>query len=135
MSGLLTHEYSLESGVAEFVGEEGDVMRSNEELMKEIKQRKSVYLIQKQIRRLSVVGLILMTLLISTIFIAPRVTGNMQQHVAYTMGATILGPEIGGYVLVALLAFSLGIIVTLIIKKYQAVKKQEEDKEKNRGDT
>jgi hypothetical protein len=51
------------------------------------------------------------------------------------MGSTILGPEIGGYVIVALLAFSLGIIVTRLIQKYQSLKKQSDNEKKTGGDT
>ena len=98
-------------------------MKSCKELMKEITKRKTVYLIRKQIRRHVVIGFGLSALLIAMIFIAPQVTGNMQTHVANTMGSTILGPEIGGYVIVALIAFSLGIIVTRLIQKYQIIKK------------
>lgn len=110
-------------------------MRSSKELMNEINKRKTVYLIRKQMRRLAIVGFGLSALLITMIFIAPQVNGNIQDHVAYTMGSTILGPEIGGYVIVALLAFSLGIIVTRLIQKYQALKKQSDNEKKTGGDT
>ena len=97
-------------------------MRSTEDLMKGILQRKAVYLAQKQARRLIVVGAGLTALLVIMLFIAPSVTGSTEQYTAYTMGATILGPETGGYVIVALLAFALGIIVTLLIQKQRAIK-------------
>jgi len=97
-------------------------MRSNEELMKGILQRKAVYLAQKQARRLIVVGAGLAVLLLIMLFIAPSVTGSVEQHAAYTMGATILGPETGGYVIVALIAFALGIVVTLFIQKQRTIK-------------
>ena len=97
-------------------------MRSTEELMKGILQRKAVYLAQKQARRLIVIGAGLAVLLIMMLCIAPGITGNAEQYAAYTMGATILGPGTGGYVIVALLAFALGIVVTLFIQKQQTIK-------------
>ena len=105
-------------------------MRSNEELMKGILQRKAVYLARKQARRLTVIGTGLAVLLIIMLFIAPGVTGSVEQQRAYAMGATILGPAAGGYVIIALLAFALGIVVTLFIQKHQAIKKGEAETRK-----
>ena len=110
-------------------------MKNSKELMKEINKRKSVYIMRKQIRRLAVIGSGIAVLLVAMIFLAPQVTGNMQQHVADKMGATILGPEIGGYVIVALLAFSLGIVVARLIQKYQTIKKQGDNEREDGGDS
>ena len=97
-------------------------MRSNEELMKGILQRKAVYLARKQARRLIMVGSGLAALLMTMLFIAPGVTGSVEPYTVSTMGATILGPDAGGYVLIALLAFALGIVVTLLIQKRRTIK-------------
>ena len=105
-------------------------MRSNEELMKGILQRKAVYLARKQARRLSLVGAGLAVLLIFMLFIAPKVTGSVDQHTAFAMGSTILGPEAGGYVIIAFLAFALGIVVTLFIQKHRAIKDGEAETRK-----
>ena len=98
-------------------------MRSNEELMKGILQRKAVYLAQRQMRRLALVVAGLAILLIAMLFVVPGITGSGERYAAYAMGATILGPETGGYVIVALLAFALGIIVTLLIQKHRQIEK------------
>ncbi len=105
-------------------GRKGDAMRSNEELMKGILQRKAMYLAQKQVRRLIASGAMLAVLLMIMLMIAPGVTGSVEQYTAYTMGATILGPKAGGYVIVALLAFVLGIVMTILIQKHNRLKKQ-----------
>ena len=105
----------------------GDAMRSNEELMKGILQRKAVYLAQRQMRRLAMVGAGLATLLIAMLVIVPGITGSEEQYAAYSMGAMILGPETGGYVIVALLAFALGIVVTILIQKHNRLKKSMEN--------
>ncbi|MBO4864146.1 MAG: hypothetical protein J5517_07260 [Eubacterium sp.] len=98
-------------------------MRSNEDLMKGILKRKAVYLARKQARRLTGAAAGLITLLIIMLSIVPDVTGNMTQYTVYAMGATILGPKAGGYVIVALLSFTLGIVMTLLIQKHNRLKK------------
>ena len=100
-------------------------MRSNEELMKGILQRKAVYLAQRQIRSLTVIGAGLAALLMTMLFIVPGITDSGEQYTAYAMGATILGPRTGGYVIVALLAFALGIVVTILIQKHKRLKNQQ----------
>ena len=52
----------------------------------------------------------------------PGITGA-EQYTAYAMGAMILGPETGNYVIVALLACALGIVVTILIQKHKRMKK------------
>ncbi len=94
-------------------------MRSNEELMKGILERKAVYRTRKQLRQLRITGVGLGMLLIFSLIIAPGIRGNAipTQMARSTLGATILGPEAGGYVIVALLAFSLGVVVATVIRK------------------
>lgn len=91
-------------------------MRSIEEQMKEILRRKEYYLAIRQIRRLAVLGTGIGFLLMTALLLAPGISGVVEQPAASTLGATILGPEAGGYVIVALLAFALGIVVTLMIQ-------------------
>lgn len=97
-------------------------MRSNKDLMQGILQRKEVYLAKKQLGRLAAVGTVLAALLVIMLFIVPGITGSAEQYTAYAMGATILGPTMGGYVIVALLAFTLGIVVTILIQKHKRLK-------------
>ena len=94
-------------------------MRSNEELMKGILERKAAYQAQKQLRRLKIAGAGLGILLIASLILAPGIRGNAvrTQPANSTLGSTILGPEAGGYVIVALLAFALGVVVAPMIRK------------------
>lgn len=92
-------------------------MRSNEELMRGILQRKAFYLAQRQMRWLTGVNAGLGALLLTALCTVPGIAGGGEPYTAYAMGATILGPETGGYVIVALLAFALGIVVTVLIQK------------------
>jgi len=45
------------------------------------------------------------------------------------LGAFLLGPEAGGYVIVALLAFMLGIVAALLAQKHRRMKQRKEKKE------
>ena len=108
-------------------------MRSNEELMKEILKRKKAYQAKRKLRRLEIAGAGLGALLIAALILAPGISGssNLAQGPISTLGATILGPEAGGYVIVALLAFALGIAVSQIILKRKQLKALDDTKEEN----
>ena len=101
-------------------------MRSNEELMKGILQRKAVYLLRRQGRRLTAACTGLAALLLAVLLLAPGIRGGAVPQQPTVLGATILGPEAGGYVIVALLAFALGIVITLLA--------QNKRKQAGRGD-
>ena len=104
-------------------------MRSIEEQMKEILRRKETYLVLKQFRRLAFLGAGLGFLLIAALLLVPGIKGTVPQPRASTLGATILGPEAGGYVIVGLLAFALGVVITVLIqrrKKAQGMKASQE---------
>lgn len=45
------------------------------------------------------------------------------------LGAFLLGPEAGGYVIVALIAFALGIVLALLAQKHRQTKEHEGKKE------
>jgi len=93
-------------------------MRSIEEQMSEIRRKSSLYREKKQIRRLSLLAAGMGALLMMVLMFAPGVSGTVGES-SSVLGATILGPEAGGYVITALLSFALGIIVTLITQKYR----------------
>ena len=93
-------------------------MRSIEDQITEIRRRSLLYREKKQIRALSFLASGLGGLLIAVLLLAPGVKGTVGISSSH-LGAMILGPEAGGYVIVALLAFTLGIIVTIITKKYR----------------
>ena len=104
-------------------------MRSNEELMQGILQRKAFYLVQRQARRLFILAAGLTSLLGMALLSVSGVSGQVEQQRGSVLGATILGPDAGGYVIVALLAFALGIAVSLICLKRKQMKALEDTKE------
>ena len=93
-------------------------MRSIEDQISEIRRRKSLYTTKKQVRRLSYLATVMGLLLIAVLMLAPGVKGTVGLTGSH-LGATILGPEAGGYVIVALLSFALGILITIITQKYR----------------
>lgn len=93
-------------------------MRSIEYQMTEIRRRSSIYAAKKQICRLSALATGMGILLIAVLMYAPGVTGTIGFSNS-TLGATILGPKAGGYIIVALLSFALGILITMITQKYR----------------
>lgn len=97
-------------------------MRSIEDQMKEILRRKEYYLAFKQFRRFAFLGSGIGFLLIAALLLVPGIQGTVTQPAASALGATILGPEAGGYVIVALLAFALGIVAALTAQKRRKMK-------------
>ena len=95
-------------------------MRSIEDQITEIRRRSLLYREKKQIRALSLLASGIGVLLMAVLVLAPGVSGTVGISSSH-LGATILGPEAGGYVIVALLAFALGIIVTLLIQKKKSI--------------
>ena len=93
-------------------------MRSIEEQMSEIRRRSSLYREKKQIRRPSLLAAGMGAMLVMILMFAPGVSGPVGES-SSLLGATILGPEAGGYVITALLSFALGVIVTIITQKYR----------------
>ena len=93
-------------------------MRSIEEQMSEIRRKSSLYREKKQIRRLSLLAAGMGAMLMMVLMLAPGVSGTVGES-SSVLGATILGPEAGGYVITALLSFALGVIVTIITQKYR----------------
>lgn len=99
-------------------------MKSVEEQITEINKLRKYYTIKKQCRRLSAAATALSVMIIGLVIYAPMVPGQIDTEYSALFGATILGPEAGGYVIVGLLAFALGIIVTLLIQKKKNLDKR-----------
>ena len=89
-------------------------MREVKEQMKIILRKKARYRTRKQIRRLAGTGAGLTALLVAAIVFVPGMHIGRETGGPSTLGSTILGTEFGGYVIVALLAFTIGIITAII---------------------
>ena len=92
-------------------------MRSIEDQMAEISRRKDSIKEKRKIFRMSLSAVGMSLILIVLLIVAPGIEGNIGKRSNPYLGSMIFGPEAGGYVIVALIAFSLGVLVTLIILK------------------
>lgn len=88
-------------------------MRSVEEQMIEINRRRKCYEYRRKNIVTAIVGAVLFAALVSVMVIAPNLSESVGQNTVTVLGSTIFDEKVGGYVLVALIAFSLGICVSL----------------------
>ncbi|MCR5268627.1 MAG: hypothetical protein K6E16_08930 [Lachnospiraceae bacterium] len=91
-------------------------MRSIEEQIAEISRKKSYYTERKRIRNLSFLAAGMAAVLVAALLFVPNITGTVGTGNTL-LGSMILGSETGGYIIVALLAFSLGITITIITQR------------------
>lgn len=104
-------------------------MRGMEEQMRVILRRKAYYTAKRQLQGLTFLAGGLGLMLCAALVLAPGITGSPVQAAGSVLGATILGPEAGGYVIVALIAFALGIVAALLAQRRRQMKEREEKKE------
>ena len=78
-------------------------------------------------RQAQLLGIAAFGLLFALFVMIGNLAGGASVHPT-AMGAFLLGPEAGGYVIVALLAFALGVVVALAAAKRKQAKRSGEDK-------
>lgn len=106
-------------------------MRSIDEQMKEILRRKEIYQAIKAIRQKIILEAAMgggsAALLIAVIVFLPRLHGLSDQAPIRQYGSMVLKMPSVGYVLVALLAFLLGVAVTLLCQHWKQKKEKERE--------
>lgn len=99
-------------------------MRSDEERISQLHKRVADLKRQRQKRIITVCTAACSIFCVSLIGLIAAlgrpVTGNTET--AYTGASIVNGSVVGGYVLVALIGFVLGVLLTVLIRKYQEVK-------------
>ncbi len=87
-----------------------------EEIMKRIEvQKKKQEKIKTSLLGGLTTGMVFLLTVVIHVF-----SGESAAEAGYSvMGAFLLGPETGGYILVAVLAFLIGILVTLLTQRYR----------------
>jgi len=94
-------------------------MKSIEEQMKEISRRKERLENARKTRVFAITGSGLLVSLIAVIAVAPGIEVIYEQSKKTVLGSTILDAKTGSYVLAALIAFTLGVLVTLFCRQYR----------------
>ena len=98
---------------------------TTEEAMLEIRKRSNKIVIgrcRRECRILSGLVGVLSIVLLLTVSALPGEKGVASEKSVY--GAFLLNREAGGYVLVALLAFAMGVAITVLCQRYKKMKKQ-----------
>ena len=109
---------------------------TQDEAVKEILRREE-RLVRRRSRiecaALSGLSSLLAVLLLLTVLLFPARSGQATQQTAF--GSFLLSAESGGYVLAAVIAFLLGVAVTLlIVRRQQKNKTNSKQEEKNEGE-
>lgn len=95
-------------------------MRTAEARLSLLHQR-AWQLSRKKSRRMLAYSAIRTTVLLAVLFMLTVRLGKLQEgfsQIRYT-GASLLGESAGGYVLVAVIAFTAGVVITVVIKRYK----------------
>ena len=103
---------------------------TTEEALAEIMHRKDQIVLRRNRRScrvLSGAAGTLTLLLVLVITLMPGRTGSAFTETLY--GSFLLSAESGGYVLAAVIAFALGVVVTLLCMKYRKQNTHEDEKE------
>ena len=66
---------------------------------------------------LSVISCMLFISLVTVIVLVPNVSGDVTYTNETVYGSFLMRPQTGGYVLVALLAFVFGVVVSILFKR------------------
>ena len=106
-------------------------MRSIDEQMNEIRRRKDIYSEIKTLRRKmiaeSIVSVVCLGLVISTVMFLPKLDFVRDNAPILQYGSMIQSLPVIGYILIALLAFAMGIAATMACIHWKEHKKKENE--------
>lgn len=107
-------------------------MRSTDEQLREIMRRaeivKAKRVLRKRVRASAIASCMCVALLVAVCFYLPRLSAiqaapGMQQY-----GSLLLAAPYTGYIVVGVIAFALGICVTLLCTHWKALKQKERER-------
>ena len=106
-------------------------MRDIKDQIREVNRRREIYADMKRLRRKIIgeiaAGLICAMLVITVVCNIPALERVSEQTPIKQYGSMILAVPTVGYVLIAILFFALGIVVTLLCQHYKKYKEKEQD--------
>ena len=107
-------------------------MRSTDEQLQEIMRRaetvKEKRSIRKRIHASAIASCACVALLIAVCFCLPRLTFMTESTGMQQYGSLLLAAPYTGYVVVGVIAFALGVCVTLLCIHWKALKQKEQDR-------
>ena len=104
-------------------------MTDRETRLDEIFRRAEAVRRRQEANRVRLLGGATVALALALITMIGGFAGHGAEVHGTALGAFLLGPEAGGYVLVALIAFALGIVLALLAQKHRQTKEHEGKKE------
>jgi len=104
-------------------------MKDREAKLDEIFRRAEAVRRRQEENRARLLGGAAAALALALIVLIGGFAGRGTEIRGTALGAFLLGPEAGGYVLVALIAFALGIAAALLAQKHRHIKQREGKKE------
>ena len=106
-------------------------MRSIDEQMNEIRSRKDIYAEAKSLRNKMIgectVGIVCLALVITTALILPKLDFVRDNAPILQYGSMIQSLPVIGYILIAMLAFAMGVAVTMACIHWKEHKKKEKE--------
>jgi len=104
-------------------------MTDREAKLDEIFRRAEAIRRRQEANRARLLGGATVALALALITMIGGFAGHGTEVHGTALGAFLLGPEAGGYVIVALIAFALGIVLALLAQKHRQTKEHEGKKE------
>ena len=106
-------------------------MRSTEDQMKEILRRKDIYTKTKLLKRKIIAdistGLVCLALMAGLAYFLPKINMNQEHAPILRYGSMIQSLPVIGYILVAILAFVMGIAVTMACIHWKERRNKEQE--------
>ena len=107
-------------------------MRNTDEQLQEIMRRaetvKEKRSIRKRLRASALASCVCVILLIAVSIYLPRLTAISQDTAAGQYGSLLLGAHYTGYIVVGVLAFALGVCITLLCLHWKALRQKEQER-------
>ena len=117
-------------------------MRTTEEALAEIMRRAEILKKERELRRLRIFSVLACVLTVGLIVFVSHVTADSMRNNNGVMGAFLLGPEVGAYVLVAIAALITGMVLSGVIYRSKELEGEKsagnprrDSAETERGDT
>ena len=98
---------------------------TNEEALREVLKRGDAVRRRRERRGIQVLGCVTGVLAVALICVIATLSGGGTGSAGTAYGAFLLSAEAGGYVLTAVIAFAVGVVLTVVIHRYRKLNKRD----------